>query len=93
MGGSIIDRGGQNPLEAARFGAKILHGSNVDNFKDVYKLLKSLNISKKIQTPRELASSISFRRNKIMGNKIKNIGQNILKKTIKELDYFIIDEF
>ena len=93
LGGSIIDRGGQNPLEAARFGAKILHGSNVDNFKDVYKLLKSLNISKKIQTPKELASSISFRRNKIMGNKIKNIGQNILKKTIKELDYFIIDEF
>ena len=47
LGGSIIDRGGQNPLEAARFGAKILHGPNTDNFKDVYKLLKSLNISKK----------------------------------------------
>ena len=39
LGGSIIKRGGQNPLEAARFGAKILHGPNVDNFKDVYKLL------------------------------------------------------
>ena len=93
LGGSIIDRGGQNPLEAARFGAKILHGPNTDNFKDVYKLLKSLNISKKIQTPKKLASSITFRKNKIIGNKIKNIGQNILKKTIKELDYFIIDEF
>ncbi|MDC3120548.1 3-deoxy-D-manno-octulosonic acid transferase [Candidatus Pelagibacter sp.] len=93
LGGSIIDRGGQNPLEAARFGAKILHGPNTDNFQDVYKLLKSLNISKKIQTPKKLASSITFRKNKIIGNKIKNIGQKILKKTIKELDYFIIDEF
>ena len=93
LGGSIINKGGQNPLEAARFGAKILHGPNIDNFKDVYKLLKSLNISKKIQTPKELASSIVFKKNKIIGNKIKNIGQNILKKTIKELDYFIINEF
>ena len=93
LGGSIIDRGGQNPLEAARFGAKILHGPNIDNFKDVYKLLKLLNVSKKIFTPKKLASSITFRKNKIIGNKIKDIGQNILKKTIKELDYFIIDEF
>ena len=93
LGGSITHRGGQNPLEAARFGAKILHGPNIDNFKDVYKLLKSLNISKKIYSPKELASSITFRKNKIIGNKIKNIGQNILKKTVKELNYFIINEY
>ena len=41
-------------------GAKILHGPNIDNFKDVYKLLKSLKISKKINTPKQLASSIIF---------------------------------
>ena len=93
LGGSIIHKGGQNPLEAARFGAKILHGPNTDNFKDVYKLLNSLKISRKIDTPKELASSITFKKNKIIGNKIKNIGQNILKKTIKELNYFIINEF
>ena len=93
LGGSIIQRGGQNPLEAARFGAKILHGPNIDNFKDVYKLLKSLRVSKKIKRPKDLASSIIFRKNKTISNKIKNIGRNILKKTIKELDYFIINEF
>ena len=93
LGGSIIHKGGQNPLEAARFGAKIFHGPNIHNFKDVYKLLKSLKISKKIQTPKELASLITFKKNKIIGNKIKYIGQNILKKTIKELDCIIVDEF
>ena len=72
---------------------KLLHGPNTDNFKEVYKLLNSLNISKKILTPKKLASSITFRKNKITANKIKDIGRNILKKTIKELDYFIIDEF
>ena len=86
LGGSIKNRGGQNPLEAARFGARILHGKNVGNFKDVYKLLNRLKISKKIKTPTELASSIIFKKNKASGIKIKNIGEKILKKTIKELD-------
>ena len=92
LGGSIIKRGGQNPLEAARFGAKILHGPNIDNFTDVYKLLKSLNISKKIKSTNELASSINFKRNKSLGNKIKIIGEKILKKTIKELDSITYNE-
>ena len=93
LGGSIINRGGQNPLEAARYGAKILHGTNTDNFKDVYKLLKSLNVSRIIYTPNQLASSITFKKNKNIGIKIKKIGDKILKKTIKELDSLIINEF
>ena len=71
LGGSIIKRGGQNPLEAARFGAKILHGPNVNNFTEVYKLLKSYNVSKKLDSPNELASSIVFKKNKSKGNRIK----------------------
>ena len=93
LGGSLIKRGGQNPLEAARYGAKILHGSNTSNFKDVYKLLKSFNISKTVNTPNQLASSIIFEKNKNIGIKIKKIGDKILKKTIKELDSIIINEF
>ena len=93
LGGSIIEKGGQNPLEAARYGAKILHGPNIDNFKDVYKLLKTLKVSKKIYTPKELASSIIFKKNKSIGNNIKKIGKNIFKNTIKELDKIIINEF
>ena len=93
IGGSIVRRGGQNPLEAARYGAKILHGKNIDNFKDVYKLLKSLRISKVVNSSKKLASSINFNPNKSNGNKIKKIGRIILKKTIKELDYLIKNEF
>ena len=93
LGGSIIKRGGQNPLEATRLGAKILHGPNTDNFKDVYKHLKLLNISKKINTPLQLASSIVFKKNKHSGKKIKKIGQKILNKTINELDNLINNEY
>ena len=93
LGGSITKRGGQNPLEAARFGAKILHGPSTDNFKDVYRLLKSLNISKKVNTPKQLASLIIFKSDKKKGDKIKNIGEKILNSTIKELDKIINNEF
>ena len=93
LGGSIIKRGGQNPLEAARYGSKILHGQNIDNFKDVYKLLNSLNISKKVSNYHELASSISFLRNQKIGLKISKIGKIILKNTLKEIDIQIKNEF
>ena len=93
LGGSIVNRGGQNPLEAARYGARILHGPNVHNFKDVYKLLKILRVSKKIYSSNQLSSSIIFKKNKNIGIKIKNIGEKILKKTIKELDILIKNEF
>ena len=93
LGKSIIRGGGQNPLEAARYGARILHGPNTDNFKDVYKLLKDFKISKQINTPTQLASSIIFKKNKHSGSRIKNIGDKILKKTIKELDNLFNNEF
>ena len=93
LGGSIISRGGQNPLEAARFGARILHGPNVDNFKDVYKLLKFFKISKQINSPKKLASLISFKKNKHKALKIKKIGRKIFNKTVIEIDNLINNEF
>ncbi len=92
LGGSIINKGGQNPLEAARYGAKILHGPFVSNFTDIYNLLKSMKISKKINTATQLSKEISFKKNIQSGFRIKNIGEKILKKTIKELDKHIFDE-
>tara|TARA_A100001388_G_scaffold274931_1_gene259466 strand:+ start:1777 stop:3027 length:1251 start_codon:yes stop_codon:yes gene_type:complete len=92
LGGSIINKGGQNPLEAARTGSRILHGPHTDNFKDIYNLLKKFKISKKINSPSELASSIVFKKNKNIGSKIKKMGEKILKETIKELDFLIKNE-
>ena len=92
LGGSIIKRGGQNPLEAARYGARILHGPNIDNFKDIYKLLRSLKVSKKITTSKELGSFITFKKNINTGIKIKKIGETILRKTLKEINNLINDE-
>ena len=36
MGGSLVPRGGQNPIEPAKLGSAILHGPHVHNFSEVY---------------------------------------------------------
>jgi 3-deoxy-D-manno-octulosonic-acid transferase len=39
MGGSLVEHGGQNPIEAVKLGASIVHGPHVFNFIDVYEAL------------------------------------------------------
>jgi 3-deoxy-D-manno-octulosonic-acid transferase len=36
MGGSLAEHGGQNPIEAIRLGAAVLHGPHVWNFAEIY---------------------------------------------------------
>jgi 3-deoxy-D-manno-octulosonic-acid transferase len=39
IGGSLVRHGGQNPIEAAKLGAAILHGPHVWNFAEIYSAL------------------------------------------------------
>jgi 3-deoxy-D-manno-octulosonic-acid transferase len=39
MGGSLVPHGGQNPIEAIKLGASIVHGPHTFNFTDVYEAL------------------------------------------------------
>jgi 3-deoxy-D-manno-octulosonic-acid transferase len=39
MGGSLAHHGGQNPIEAIRLGAAVIHGPHVWNFADIYAAL------------------------------------------------------
>ena len=86
LGGSLINRGGQNPLEPARYGARILSGKNTKNFVDIYKFLKSLGISMVVNNPIDIAKSIVFKSTKNGGEKIKILGNEILRKTTIEID-------
>jgi len=91
LGGSLIDHGGQNPLEAAKFGCNILHGPNIYNFNEVYKFLKKQKISKKIynviQTANILEKLFNSRKyKKNIENKIENIGKEILRKNLYQIN-------
>ena len=95
LGGSIINHGGQNPLEAARFGCNILYGENISNFKEIYKFLDDHNISKRVRTKLEfekkLNTLLSKKNNnsKYIRDKISYIGKKILKNTQKEINFFL----
>jgi 3-deoxy-D-manno-octulosonic-acid transferase len=41
IGGSLVRHGGQNPIEAAKLGAAILHGPHIWNFAEIYSALDS----------------------------------------------------
>jgi len=87
MGGSIVNHGGQNPIEPARYGLNIVHGPNVGNFKDVFNLFKKKKIAFQINSRNQLIKVIQkllVRRNKNKFN-LKKIGRSILKKTVIEI--------
>ena len=92
---SLKDDSGQNPIEPARLGCKILHGPNVSNFIDIYEYLKSLDITKVIRTPEDLSQSIveEFKNNKNIDGeiieKIENYGQNTLNNVLNEIKIYI----
>ena len=94
LGGSLINHGGQNPLEAVRYNCNILHGPNVSNFNEIYKFLYNQKISKKVinlnQTINILDKLFNSKKSqKNIKDKINKIGQKILKKNIDEINLIL----
>ena len=90
LGGSLVSKGGQNPLEALKFGCSILHGNYTFNFKDVYKMLEKEKLSLKVLNSKDLEKkAISLLKNKRNNldkiKKLKKIGVSILRKNLNEL--------
>jgi len=93
MGGSIINHGGQNPIEPARFGCKIFHGKNIFNFTEIYDLLEKNNISKLTKNSRELTTEIdNYFKDGINRNTQKNVSfsDDIFTKTTNYLNDYIL---
>ena len=94
VGGSIIEHGGQNPLEAARFGCKILHGKHINNFLEIYSILSKNNQSTRIKSQKHftnvLTKYLSQKNNSdVFIKKLNRTGSDILKKTKREILKFI----
>ncbi len=58
MGGSLVPHGGQNPIEAIKLGASIVHGPHVFNFADVYEALDSTGGARKADTEEALVKQL-----------------------------------
>ena len=92
---SLIKDSGQNPIEPARLGCKILHGPYVSNFAETYNYLKKLGITKEVNDSNKLSLSLIEElqkdkpKNHEIALKIENYGQNILNNVIMELKKYI----
>jgi 3-deoxy-D-manno-octulosonic-acid transferase len=58
MGGSLVERGGQNPIEAIKLGASIVHGPHVFNFTDVYDALDRAGGARRAETREALVKQL-----------------------------------
>lgn len=58
MGGSLVEKGGQNPLEPARLGCAVITGPHTDNFQAVYRALISVGGGIKVDGPVALAEVV-----------------------------------
>jgi 3-deoxy-D-manno-octulosonic-acid transferase len=81
MGGSFVKHGGQNPIEAIKLGAAVVHGPHVFNFADVYSALDRAGGARQIND---------------MENLIRQLGQWIAnesaRRTVVDTGQRVVDQ-
>ena len=94
MGGSLINHGGQNPIEVAYNNSIIFHGPYIYNFTEIYNFLNKEKIAFEISSEADLTNQL---REKIHRNeninikeKLVKMGREIFSATIAKLDQYII---
>jgi 3-deoxy-D-manno-octulosonic-acid transferase len=94
VGGSIINHGGQNPLEPARLGNYIISGPNVKNFKEIYTFLNNLKMASSTSNILKMENLIIKRIKSKASNKnikkIIKIGDEVLEKNLFYINKYLI---
>lgn len=60
MGGSLVAHGGQNPIEAIKLGAAILHGPHVFNFAEIYETLDEAGGALPAESDEDFVKSLGY---------------------------------
>ena len=58
IGGSLVDKGGQNPVEAIRHGAAVLTGPYRQNFGDIFEALLAKGGAREVSSAEDLAQAV-----------------------------------
>jgi len=96
VGGSLINHGGQNPIEAAFLGKTIIHGPNTTNFADVYDILNHMKLTSLVKNERQLQMHIedkykksNITSSKLASTRIKKEGKKALQMSMNEINQLI----
>ncbi len=98
MGGSLASHGGQNPIEAIRLGAAVLHGPHVWNFAEIYSTLDEAHGAEAIADEEALIERLGAwladpaARKKIADQGAATVEQlgGALQKTLTALDPYLM---
>jgi len=98
MGGSLASHGGQNPIEAVRLGAAVIHGPNVWNFAEIYATLDAAHGAEAIEDEAALAARLGVwlgdaqARATVADAATKTVGRlgGALKRTLAALDPYLM---
>jgi 3-deoxy-D-manno-octulosonic-acid transferase len=99
IGGSLVAHGGQNPIEAAKLGAAILHGPHVWNFAEIYTALDAAGGAELVTDSGKLTLRIGSwlkdaeTRDKVAQTALKAMDTlaGALDRTIAALDPYLVE--
>lgn len=81
MGGSLIRHGGQNPIEAIKLGAAIVHGPHVFNFADVFEALDGSGGARQADTQEALVKQLGqLLADPVMRDKMQRAGAGVVEQ-------------
>jgi 3-deoxy-D-manno-octulosonic-acid transferase len=60
IGGTLVPKGGQNPIEPAKLGCAILHGPHVDNFVEAFRALDGSGGAKVVRDAPAMAAEVAW---------------------------------
>jgi 3-deoxy-D-manno-octulosonic-acid transferase len=98
MGGSLVEHGGQNPIEAVKLGAAIVHGPHVWNFTEIYAALDAARGAAEVENVEQLTDRLGYwladgharRAAADAGQKtVERLG-GALKRTMTELEPYLL---
>ena len=93
LGGSLINHGGQNPIEPILYNCKVITGSNYFNFTEIYDDLIKKNLVTVVKDKKELIKNLFFELNNYEEKKQNLLfhvsSDKILKSTIELIDNYI----
>jgi 3-deoxy-D-manno-octulosonic-acid transferase len=98
MGGSLVTHGGQNPIEAIKLGAAVLHGPFISNFAEIYAALGGAKGADLVADTSRLAMrAASWLKNPEERRRVVAAGQKTvaalggaLERTLNALDPYLI---
>jgi 3-deoxy-D-manno-octulosonic-acid transferase len=98
MGGSLVPHGGQNPIEAIKLGASIVHGPHVFNFTELYDALDRAGGARQADSQEALVKQLGLLlsdpavRDKTSAASTRVVGQlgGALERTLTALEPYLL---